>query len=85
MKVGFIGLGATGSAMAKRVIGGGCELLIAVHRRREAADELTATPADIARQADAVITMAVFEIVSQRRLCTLTFPSRVAAFTRRAE
>jgi 3-hydroxyisobutyrate dehydrogenase-like beta-hydroxyacid dehydrogenase len=64
MKIGFIGLGAMGLPMARRVVQGGYELLTMYHRRREPADELAAmgarilaTPAAIAREADVVITI----------------------------
>lgn len=64
MKVGFIGLGAMGLPMAKRVIGGGHELLTTVHIRREPAAELAALgarvlpdAAAIAAESDAVITI----------------------------
>ena len=64
MKVGFIGLGAMGLPMAKRVVAGGYEVLTMVHRRREPAEELAAlgarileTPAEIAREAGVVITI----------------------------
>jgi 3-hydroxyisobutyrate dehydrogenase-like beta-hydroxyacid dehydrogenase len=64
MKIGFIGLGAMGLPMAKRVLAGGYELLTLVHTRREPAAELAsmgaqirATPAEIAREADGVITI----------------------------
>lgn len=63
-KVGFIGLGAMGLPMAKNVIKGGYEVVTTFHRRREPAEELAAlgatildTPADIAREADAIITV----------------------------
>ena len=42
MNVGFIGLGAMGLPMAKRVIGCGHKLYITFHRRREPAEELRA-------------------------------------------
>jgi 3-hydroxyisobutyrate dehydrogenase len=64
VKVGFIGLGGMGLPMAKRVAGGGYEVLTTVHRRREPAEQLAAvgarildTPAEIARQAEIVITI----------------------------
>lgn len=64
MKVGFVGLGAMGLPMAKRVIAGGHELLTTVHKRREPAAELEAlgarvleTPADVAAACDVAITI----------------------------
>ncbi|HEY8535210.1 MAG TPA: NAD(P)-dependent oxidoreductase [Vicinamibacterales bacterium] len=64
VKVGFIGLGAMGLPMAKRVVGGGYATFTTFHRRREPADELAAagarvveSPADVARAADVVITI----------------------------
>ena len=64
MKVGFIGLGAMGLPMAKRVMGGGFALVTMFHHRREPAEELAAlgasivqTPAEVARNADVVITI----------------------------
>ena len=64
MKIGFIGLGAMGLPMAKRVLAGGYQLLTTVHRRREPAEELVSlgaeirgTPAEVAREASAVITI----------------------------
>ena len=63
-KIGFIGLGAMGLPMAKRVLGAGYELCTTFHRRREPADELHAmgakvfaTPKDVATAADMVITI----------------------------
>ncbi len=64
MKVGFIGLGAMGLPMAKRVVGAGHETFTTFHVRRAPADELAglgarvlATAADVARAADVVITI----------------------------
>lgn len=64
MKVGFIGLGAMGLPMAKRVVGAGFETVTTFRRRREPAEELVArgaslvkTPADVARASDVVITV----------------------------
>jgi 2-hydroxy-3-oxopropionate reductase len=64
MKVGFIGLGAMGLPMAKRVIGSGHKLYTTFHRRREPAEDLRAmgaellgTPAEVARAADVIITI----------------------------
>ena len=63
-KVGFIGLGAMGLPMAKRIVGAGYKLCTTFHRRREPADELHAmgaevvsTPQDVAKEADVVITI----------------------------
>ena len=64
MKVGFIGLGAMGLPMARRVIGGGHEMFTTFHRRREPADELASlgakvlgSPADVTRASDVVVTI----------------------------
>lgn len=64
MKVGFIGLGAMGLPMAKRVVGAGHDTFTTFHVRRAPADDLAglgarvlATAADVARAADVVITM----------------------------
>ena len=64
MRVGFIGLGAMGLPMAKRVIGGGHETFTTFHTRRAPADELASLgakvlpkPADVAQAADVVITI----------------------------
>jgi 3-hydroxyisobutyrate dehydrogenase-like beta-hydroxyacid dehydrogenase len=64
VKVGFIGLGAMGLPMAKRIVGAGHKLHTTFHRLREPADELRAmgaevvpTPMDVAKEADAVITI----------------------------
>ena len=64
MKVGFIGLGAMGLPMAKRVVGAGHDLSSTFHRNRGPADELAAlgarilaTPAEVARNSDTVITI----------------------------
>jgi 3-hydroxyisobutyrate dehydrogenase-like beta-hydroxyacid dehydrogenase len=64
MKVGFIGLGAMGLPMARRVIGGGHEMFTTFHRRREPADELASlgatvlgSPAEVTRASDVVITI----------------------------
>jgi len=63
-KIGFIGLGAMGLPMAKRVVAAGYGLCTTFHRRREPADELrtmgaevVATPKDVATAADMVITI----------------------------
>lgn len=64
MKVGFVGLGAMGLPMAERVVASGRDTITTVHRRREPAERLAslgarvvATPADVAREADVVITI----------------------------
>jgi 2-hydroxy-3-oxopropionate reductase len=64
VKVGFIGLGAMGLPMAKRVASAGHELSTTFHRNRAPADELAAlgarivaTPAEVARNSDIVITI----------------------------
>ena len=64
MKVGFIGLGAMGLPMAKRVLGGGHKVYTTFHRRREPAQELGAmgaevlqSPGEVAQAADVVITI----------------------------
>jgi len=64
MNVGFIGLGAMGLPMAKRVLGAGHTLYTTFHRRREPAEELRAmgavvlaTPGEVATAADVVITI----------------------------
>ena len=64
MNVGFVGLGAMGLPMAKRVLGGGHTMYTTVHRRREPAEELRAmgaailaTPGEVATAADVVITI----------------------------
>lgn len=64
MKVGFIGLGAMGLPMAKRVVGAGYQVLTTVHRNRAPAEELAnlgaqilSTPAEVARNAETVITV----------------------------
>lgn len=63
MKVGFIGLGAMGLPMAKRVAGAGHQVC-ALARRRAPAEELAAlgaaivaTPAEVAGRVDVVITV----------------------------
>src|SRR5215510_8315801 len=64
MNVGFIGLGAMGLPMAKRVLGGGHKMYATFHHRREPAQELAAMGAEVlqnagevARAADVVITI----------------------------
>lgn len=64
MNVGFIGLGAMGLPMAERVVKAGFETFTTFHTRRQPADALAAlgarvlaTPAEIARAADAIITI----------------------------
>lgn len=63
MKVGFVGLGAMGHAMAERLLKGGHELVV-TNRTRAKADDLVAqgavfaeTPADVARQVEIVFSM----------------------------
>jgi 3-hydroxyisobutyrate dehydrogenase-like beta-hydroxyacid dehydrogenase len=64
MNVGFIGLGAMGLPMAKRVLNAGHTMHTTFHRRREPAEQLRAigatilaTPAEVAVAADVVITI----------------------------
>lgn len=64
MNVGFIGLGAMGLPMAKRLIGSGHKLYTTFHQRREPAEDLRAvgaeilgTAAEVARAADVIITI----------------------------
>jgi 2-hydroxy-3-oxopropionate reductase len=64
MKVGFIGLGAMGLPMAKRVLGGCHKMYTTFHRRRDPARELEAmgaeilqTPGEVAQAADVVMTI----------------------------
>lgn len=64
MNVGFIGLGAMGLPMAKRVIGAGHKLYTTCHRRPEPARELRTmgaeilgTPREVSRSADVIITI----------------------------
>jgi 2-hydroxy-3-oxopropionate reductase len=64
MNVGFIGLGAMGLPMAKRVLSGGHKMYTTIHRRREPAQELRVmgaeileTPGKVAKTADVVITI----------------------------
>jgi 2-hydroxy-3-oxopropionate reductase len=64
MNVGFIGLGAMGLPMARRVLGAGHTMCTTFHRRREPAEQLRAmgatilaTPAEVAAAADVVITI----------------------------
>ena len=64
MNVGFIGLGAMGLPMAKRVVGAGYQVHVAYHQHREPAEELRAlgaevmrTARDVAAAADVVITI----------------------------
>src|SRR5215471_11634760 len=64
MNVGFIGLGAMGLPMAKRVLGGGHKMYTTFHRRRQPARELGAmgaevlqSPCEVAQAADVVITI----------------------------
>ena len=64
MRVGFIGLGAMGLPMAKRVVGAGYRTFSTFHKRREPADELAGlgaqllpSAAEVARACDVVITI----------------------------
>jgi 2-hydroxy-3-oxopropionate reductase len=64
MTVGFIGLGAMGLPMAKRVVAAQHDVVTTFRRRRESADQLAAlgarvldSAADVARSADVVITI----------------------------
>jgi 3-hydroxyisobutyrate dehydrogenase-like beta-hydroxyacid dehydrogenase len=64
VKVGFIGLGAMGLPMAKRVVAAGHQTFTTFHRRRAPADELAAagakvlrSHADVASAADVIITI----------------------------
>jgi 3-hydroxyisobutyrate dehydrogenase-like beta-hydroxyacid dehydrogenase len=62
--VGFVGLGAMGLPMARRLLGAGHQLVTTVHRSRGPAEALEAlgatiagSPADVARAADVVVTI----------------------------
>jgi 3-hydroxyisobutyrate dehydrogenase-like beta-hydroxyacid dehydrogenase len=64
VKVGFIGLGAMGLPMAKRVVEAGHQTTTTYHRRREPADALAAlgarvagSAAEVARSSDVLITI----------------------------
>jgi 3-hydroxyisobutyrate dehydrogenase-like beta-hydroxyacid dehydrogenase len=64
MKVGFVGLGAMGLPMAKRVLSAGHTVYTTFHRRREPAEELRAmgasvfpTAGEVAAAADVVISI----------------------------
>lgn len=64
MNVGFIGLGAMGLPMARRLIGAGHRIVTTVHRNRRPAEELEAagarivpTPAEVAAHADTIVTV----------------------------
>ena len=64
MNVGFVGLGAMGLPMAKRVLGAGHKIHTTFHRRREPAEQLRAMGAsilptleEVATAADVVITI----------------------------
>jgi 3-hydroxyisobutyrate dehydrogenase-like beta-hydroxyacid dehydrogenase len=64
VKVGFIGLGAMGLPMAKRVVEAGHETTTTYHRRRQAADSLASlgarvvgSAAEVARSSDVLITI----------------------------
>jgi 3-hydroxyisobutyrate dehydrogenase-like beta-hydroxyacid dehydrogenase len=51
VKIGFIGLGAMGLPMAKRVLGAGHETTTMFHRRREPANELAGLGARVVESA----------------------------------
>jgi lactate dehydrogenase-like 2-hydroxyacid dehydrogenase len=62
VRLGFIGLGAMGLPMAKRVASAGYRTFSTVHQRREPGEEFAAlgakllsTPAEVARASDVVI------------------------------
>jgi 3-hydroxyisobutyrate dehydrogenase-like beta-hydroxyacid dehydrogenase len=64
VKIGFVGLGAMGFPMARRVMNAGYPLITTFHRHRGAADELEKlgaevvnSPAEVSRKSDAVITI----------------------------
>jgi 3-hydroxyisobutyrate dehydrogenase-like beta-hydroxyacid dehydrogenase len=64
MKVGFIGLGAMGAPMARRLLEAGFETFLTVHRCRESADRLAelgasvlASPREVAEASDVIITI----------------------------
>jgi 3-hydroxyisobutyrate dehydrogenase-like beta-hydroxyacid dehydrogenase len=64
VKVGFIGLGSMGLPMAKRVLLGDHKVYTTIHRRREPAQELAASgaeilqnPGEVAQAAEVVITI----------------------------
>ena len=64
VNIGFIGLGAMGLPMAKRVVAAGYKTYSTFHRRREPAEELRAlgaeikpTPRDVAASAEVIVTI----------------------------
>jgi 2-hydroxy-3-oxopropionate reductase len=64
LKVGFVGLGAMGLPMAKRVVAAGNDTFTTFHRNRKPAEELAAlgakileTGADVARASEVIITV----------------------------
>ncbi|MCC7174476.1 MAG: NAD(P)-dependent oxidoreductase [Bryobacterales bacterium] len=64
MNIGFIGLGAMGLPMAKRVVAAGYQVFTCCHRNRAPAEELAslgarilAAPAEVARRSEAVVTI----------------------------
>lgn len=68
MRVGFIGLGDIGMPMARRILEAGYQVASSAHRRRAAIEALktsglieAATPYEVARQSDILITMVVDE------------------------
>jgi 3-hydroxyisobutyrate dehydrogenase-like beta-hydroxyacid dehydrogenase len=46
-KIGFVGLGAMGLPMARRILGGGHQLVVVPHRNRAPADELASAGAEV--------------------------------------
>lgn len=69
-KTGFIGLGYLGSAMARRLISEGIELVVWNRTRQKAIDlgmEVASSPADLARQAD-VIFLSLFDSTAVREV-----------------
>ena len=64
MNVGFIGLGAMGLPMARRLAGAGHQLFTTIHRNSAPAEELAAagarvlaTPAEVAANAETIVTI----------------------------
>ncbi len=69
-KTGFIGLGYLGSAIARRLISEGMELVVWNRTRDKAMDlgmEIAPSPADLARQAD-VIFLSLFDSAAVREV-----------------
>ncbi|MEK7403471.1 MAG: NAD(P)-dependent oxidoreductase [Acidobacteriota bacterium] len=76
MKVGFIGLGAMGLPMAERVVKAGYPCFTTFHKRREPAEALAAlgaqvlaTPAEIARAAEVIITIVPADAELKQTVC----------------